>query len=168
MRTADDCADRVGVHRVGQVEAGHAGGAVLGAEEPRAHQQPEHREGVVDAHEHRHLELVAHAELVQQHGHEDGAAVDVEHLADAVLGEVAQVLVGPLDGVVVGLADAAEVAGDGVGAAQVHVGAVDALGVQGLDVAGADDLHGRGHGEHVLARRRLLGHVAHADVAARA
>ena len=78
-----------------------------------------------------------------------------------------KVLVGPAQRVVVGLADAAEVAGDRLGAAEVEVGAVGALGVERLDVAGADDLHRRGDGEDVLAGARLLGHVAHADVAAR-
>ena len=97
---------------------------------------------------------------------EDGPEVDVEDLADAVLGEVVEVLARPLERVVVGLADAAEVAGDGVRAAEVDVAAVDAARVQRLDVRGAEDLHGGGDGEDVAAGRALLGHVAHADVAA--
>ncbi len=67
---------------------------------------------------------------------------------------------------VIGLADAAEVAGDRLRTAEVAVRAIDALGVQRLHVRRADDLHGRGHGEDVFARRRLLGDVAHADIAA--
>ena len=77
-----------------------------------------------------------------------------------------QVLIGPLERVVVGLADAAEVAGDRVGAAQVHVAAVCAAGVERLDVSGAEDLHGGGDGDDIAAGHALLGHVAHPDIAA--
>src|SRR5665647_2373582 len=139
---------------------------LLAGQQAGAHQQPEHRPRVVDAHEHRHLELVADPQLVHQERHEDRAAVDVENLPNAILSKDAKALFGPFQRVVVGLTDAAEVAGDGVRAAQVDVGAVDATRVESLDVRGADDLHRGRHGEDVLARRGLLGDVAHADVAA--
>ena len=54
---------------------------------------------------------------------------------------------------VVGLADAAEVAGDRRRAAQVDVGAVGALGVQRLDVGRAHDLHRRRERQHIAAVR---------------
>jgi len=111
------------------------------------------------------LELVLDAELVQHQGDQHGARVHVQHLADAVLGQVVQVFVGPAQRVPVGLTDAAEVAGDRLGAAEHDIAAVDAARVERLDVRRADDLHGRRDGDDVLPRGRLLGHVAHADVA---
>ena len=67
----------------------------------------------------------------------------------------------------VGLADAAEIAGDGLGSAQVDVGAVGTLGVEGLHVARADDLHGRRHRHDVSVVGLLLDHFAYPDESAR-
>ena len=67
---------------------------------------------------------------------------------------------------VVGLPDAAEVAGDRRRAVEVDVGAVGALGVERLDDAGADDLHGRRHRRQVAVGLLLL-HLADADPASR-
>ncbi len=100
-------------------------------------------------------------EVAQQHR----AGVDVEHLLDAVVGVVVEEFVKPLEGIVVGLPDAAEVAGDRLRPAQVDVGAVGALGVQRLHVAGADDLHGSRHGQDVAVVGLLLLHLADADKA---
>ena len=124
-------------------------------------------ERVVVAHEDRDLELVVHAQPVQQIAGQHRAGVDVQDLAHPVGGVVFQVLVHPFDGVVVRLADPPEVARDGLGAAQVHVGAVRALGVEGFHVGGADDLHGRGHGHDVAVIGLLLDHIAHPDEPAR-
>ena len=65
-----------------------------------------------------------------------------------------EVLVGPLERVAVGLADAAEVAGDRVRAAEVDVAAVDAARVQGLDVCRSQDLHrgGDSHNQRMIDR----------------
>ncbi len=66
----------------------------------------------------------------------------------------------------VGLPHPAKVAGDRRRAAQVDVGTVGALGVQRLDVAGADDVHRGGEGRQVAVGLLLL-HLAHADEASR-
>ena len=88
---------------------------------------------IVVADEDRDLELDVDAQPVEQVAEQDRARVDVEHLAHAVVGVVVEVLVEPLQRVLVGLTDAAEVAGDRFRTAQVDVRAVGALGVEGLD-----------------------------------
>ncbi len=108
--------------------------------------------GVVVAHEDRDLELDIHAQAVEQVADQDRAGVDVQHLVHAVIGVVIQEFIQPFERVVVGLADAAKVAGDGRRAAQVDVRAVGAFGVQRFHIAGADDLHGGGDGGQVAIR----------------
>ena len=99
---------------------------------------------------------------MQQVAQQHRAGVDIQDLAHAVGGVIVKEFVQPLEGVPVGLAHAAKVAGNGGRAAQVHVGAVGALGVQGLHVAGANDLHGGDEGRQVAVLLLLL-HLAHAD-----
>ena len=101
-------------------------------------------------------------EVAQQHR----AWIDVEHLFDAVVCVVVQEFVQPLERIVVGLPNAAKVAGDGLWPTQVDVGAVGALGVQRLHVAGTEDLHGRGHRQDVALVGLLLLHLADTDKAA--
>ena len=157
--------DRLVVDRVAPVEAAQRRAAVVAGEQLGADQRPQGRIRVVVAHEHADLELDVDAQPVEQVPHQHRARVEVEHLAHAVGRVVAEQLVGPQQRVVVGLPHAAEVAGDRRGAVEVDVGAVGALGVEGLDHAGADDLHRRVDGREV-AVGLLLGHLADADPAA--
>ena len=67
---------------------------------------------------------------------------------------------------IVGLTDAAKVAGNRRGAAEMDIRAIGALGLQRLDVGRADDLHGRSERQHVPAVGLRLAHLAHANDAA--
>ncbi len=66
----------------------------------------------------------------------------------------------------VGLPDAAKIAGDSSRTTQVDIRAVGALGVEGIHVAGADDLHGSGDGRQVAVGFLFL-HLADLDEAPR-
>src|SRR5450759_4941860 len=66
----------------------------------------------VVAHEDGDLELDVHAETMEEVASQHGPRVDVEDLAHAVFGVEVEELVEPLQRVVVGLADPAEIAGD--------------------------------------------------------
>ncbi len=63
----------------------------------------------------------------------------------------------------VGLADAAEVARDGLGPAEVDVRSVHALRIQGFHAGGAENFRGGAHGGKVSPVRFLLFHLPHAD-----
>ncbi len=94
------------------------------------------------------------------------ARVDIEHLAHAEVRVVIEKLVDPLQHVIIRLADATEVAGDGLRAAQMDVRTVRSLGVERLDKARPDDLHGGDKGGEVAIRFLLL-HFAHTDESSR-
>ena len=85
--------------------------------------------------EDRDLELDIHAQPVEQEAEQDGACVEIQHLLHAVVGVVIEEFVQPLQGMLVGLTDAAEVAGDGLRAVQVNIRAVGAFGIERLDVS---------------------------------
>ena len=91
-------------------------------------------------------------------GEKDRARVHVEDLTHPIVRVVVEVFVDPVEGVVVGLAHAAEVAGDGLRPAQMHIGAVGPLGVEGLHIGGPHDVHGRTHGQDVVVFDLLLHH----------
>ena len=141
------------VDRIRPVEADQRAAAVVAAEQLGGHHDPQRVVGIVAAEEDRDLELVVDAHLVQQETQQDRPGVEIQHRLDAVLRVVIQQFVHPLQGVLVRLADAAEIAGDGLRAAQVRVRAVGALGVQRLHVRSAENLH---RSREWQAGRRLL------------
>ncbi len=112
--------------------------------------------GVVRAEEDRDLELNVHADSVEQEAKQDRAGVEIEHVLNAVVGVVVQELVQPLQGVFVGLTDAAEIACDGRGSAEVRVGAVGAFCVERLHEGGADDVQRGDDGGQVAVRFGFL------------
>jgi hypothetical protein len=67
------------------------------------------------------LNFHVHAEPIEEIAEKDRSGIDVEHFPDAVGGIVVEHLVDPCQRMRIWLADAAEVARDGVGAAQVDV-----------------------------------------------
>ena len=103
---------------------------------------------------------------MQQVADQDGARVDVQDLADAVLGVIVEEFIQPFQYIIIRLPHTAEVAGDGLRSAQVQIRAVRALGIQGFDIAGADDLHGSSDRRQV-AILLLLFHLAHTDITTR-
>ena len=154
------------VDRVAPVEPDERRRAVLAGEQLGPQERPQAGERVVVAHEDRDLELDVDAQAVEQVAGQDRARVEVEDLLHAVRRVVVEVLVHPQQGMVVGLPDPAEVAGDRRRAVEVDVRAVRALGVERLDDARADDLHRRRHRRQVAVRLLLL-HLADPDPASR-
>ena len=153
------------VRGVGQVEPDQGRAAVLPGKEPCREKSPQHVERIVVAHEDGDLELHVDAELVQEITGEHRSPVEVEDLLDAVRGVVVKVLIKPLAGVVVRLADAAEVSGDCVRPAKVDVRSVSPPRIQGFHPGGAENLHAGGDGRQVPVLL-LLFHCPHADEAA--
>ncbi len=161
------CFDRRVVHRVAQVETDERRRAVGSREQFRHHQRPRDKVRIVVPDVDRNLELVVEAEPMNQIANENRPRVDVQHLIDAVVGVIVQKLVEPFERVLIRLTDAAEIAGDRIGSAQMHVRAVGSLRVERVHVRRADRLH-RCHPREQVA---LIGfrffHVAHADKAPR-
>ena len=124
---------RLVVDRVRPVESDQRTCAVFAAEEFCHRHDPQRVVGIVRAEEHGDLELDVYAQAIEQEAEQDGSGVEVEHMLNAVVGVVIQELVEPLQGVIVGLADAAEIARDGGRPAQVRIGAVRAFGIERLN-----------------------------------
>ena len=76
-----------------------------------------------------------------------------------------KIFIDPLVGVIVGLSDTAEIAGDGFRPPEMNVGTIGTFGVKGLDMGGANDLYSRSCGQNVTIVPGLLLHVAYPDVA---
>ena len=109
------------VDGVGKIEACQGGASVLPGEQPGRKQGPENRIGVVVPHENGDFEPDVHAHAVEQVAQEHRPGIDVEDLVHTVVHVVVQRFLHPPQRVAVGLADAAEVARDGLGPAEMDV-----------------------------------------------
>ena len=76
-----------------------------------------------------------------------------------------QKLICPFIGVIVGLTDTTEIAGNGFRPAKMNVAAVGPPGVQGLHVGGSQNTHAKSGGQDVAVVLPLFGHVSDPDVA---
>ncbi len=111
---------------------------------------------------HADLELDINAQPVKQIANQDCAGIDIQDLSHPIIGVVVKELIQPFQRIMVRLADAAKIAGDSRRTTKVDIRAIGAFGIQRLDVAGADDLHGCRDGRQI-AIQLLLFHFPNLD-----
>ncbi len=134
--------DRLVVGRVAPIETDERRRAIIAGKQLRADESPQTGVRIVVAHEHRNFKFNINAESVEQVTHQHRAGIDIENLAHAVVGVVMKQLVCPHERVIIGLPNAAEVAGDRCGSVEMNVRSIGAFGVERLHITRADDLHG--------------------------